>query len=181
MQDKNNKMSGADFITSLLLIALGAAVIRGASQMRVFRTLVVSPGLFPMILGGIFVVCGLVMLAISIKNGGIARARRILSLGYLRETARSPRFHRGCTVFLLILAYVALFGNSRLSALNFSFMVGDTIIPVNTSFIAITFGYLFATFSYLKAMPRPTSALVSIVASLAIFYAFNLGFGIPVP
>ena len=180
MQDKN-KMSGPDFLTAIVFILSGIAVCAAASQMRVFRTLLISPGLFPMILGGIFIACGLVMLGIAFRRGGLERAKTILSAPYLRQAAASPRFKRGGAVFLLILAYVALFGNDTLARLNFSFIVGNVIIPVNTSFILITFGYLFATFLYLKAMSARKAALVSGVTSLVIFYVFSKGFGIPIP
>ena len=180
MQGKH-KMAGPDFLAALAFIIFGIVIFTTASQMRVFRTLLVSPGLFPMILGGIFIACGLVMLGISFRHGGLDRARHILSAGYLHQAVVSPRFRRGGIVFLLILAYIALFGNNTLALLNFSFTVGNVIIPVNTSFILITFGYLFATFLYLKAMPVWVAAVVSIVTSLVVFYVFNKGFGIPIP
>jgi hypothetical protein len=180
MQGKHN-MAGPDFLMAIVFIIFGIAVCATASQMRVFRTLLVSPGLFPMILGAVFIVCGLVILRISFKNGGLGRAKDILSAAYLQQAVASPRFKRGGIVFLLILAYVVLFGNNTLAVLNFSFTVGDVIFPVNTSFILITFGYLFATFMYLKALSARNAALVSGIAALVIFYVFSKGFGIPIP
>ncbi len=183
-QDDNqtNRMAGADFLTSLVLIAFGICVFVMARQMKVFRTLIISPGLFPMILGGVFVFFGVVMCIMSLRRGGLARARRILSSEYLAAVQHSPRFRKGLVVLGLILAYVLLFGNESLAALNFHFTLGSgTIIPVNIGFLATTAGYLFLTFAYLKAM-RPFSALiVSIVAALVVFYIFNKGFGIPIP
>jgi hypothetical protein len=180
MADKQ-KMAGLDFLAALVFIIFGLAVCATASRMHVFRTILVSPGLFPMILGSIFIVCGLVMLVISSRHGGPGYARQLLSAATLRAGVGSPRFRRGGIVFLLILAYVVLFGNETLAALNFSVTVGDTIIPFNTGFILLTFGYLFVTFLYLKALPAGKAAAVSLIAAVAIFYAFSKGFGVPIP
>ncbi len=180
MNDKH-KMAGPDFLSAIVLILLGVAMYSAASNMRVFRTLIVSPGLFPMILGGVFVLCGLVMLGISLRHGGFGKGLRLLSPANLAEVSRSPRFRRGGTVFLLILAYVCLFGNSILELLNFHFTVQGAIIPVNTGFILLTFAFLFATFKYLKAMSGVAAFLLSLTVAVLVFYVFNKGFGIPVP
>lgn len=183
-QDDNqtNRMAGADFLTSLVLIAAGICVFTMSRQMKVFRTLTISPGLFPMILGGVFVFFGIVMCIMSLRRGGLARARRILSPEYLSVVWHSPRFLKGLVVLGLILAYVLLFGSETLAALNFHFTVGNgTIIPVNIGFLATTAGYLFLTFIYLKAMRPLPSLIVAVVAALIVFYIFNKGFGIPIP
>lgn len=181
MQEKN-KMAGADFLTSLVFIAVGALIFDMARDMKVFRKMIIiSPGLFPMILGGVFVFFGVVICILSLRRGGFAEARRVFSFRYFSDVWRSPRFRKGITVFLLILAYVLFFGNEYLARLNFHFNVGNDIIPVNVGFIITTAGYLFLTFGYLKAMRRTTSLVVSVVAALVIFYSFNKGFGIPIP
>lgn len=179
--NQNNKMAGADFLTSLVLIVMGCGVFVMARQMKVFRTLIISPGLFPMLLGGVFVFFGVVMLVMSLRRGGLERARRILSPEWFAAVWRSPRFRKGVAVLGLILAYILLFGNGTLAALNFHFTLGDEIIPVNTGFIATTAGYLFCTFAYLKAMRTGAALAVSLAAALTVFYVFNKGFGIPIP
>jgi hypothetical protein len=180
-QDNRNRMAGPDFLTSLVLIAGGIGVFVVSSRMRVFRTLIISPGLFPMILGGVFVFFGVVIGIIALRRGGFGQAGRILSAEWLAAVRHSPRFHKGMIVFALILAYVLLFGNGWLAALNFHFTIGDEIIPVNVGFFITTAGYLFLTFNYLKAMPPRTSLIVSAVSAMVLFYAFNKGFGIPIP
>ncbi len=179
--DGKHKMAGPDFLTAIVLVCFGAGVFFVSNRMQVFRMLIVSPGLFPMILGGVFALAGIVMLVISVKNGGIAHAKKIISAEYLGEVVRSPRTKRGGIIFLLILAYVILFGNEYLAKLTFPVNVGDSVVPVNIGFIAVTAGYLFFTFSYLKAMSRPAALVVSLVSAIAIYYAFNQGFGIPIP
>lgn len=176
-----NKMAGPDFLTSLVLIGFGAAVVVGAMRMKVFRTMVVSPGLFPMILGSIFILFGLIIFVMSLRRGGFAQSLKYFTVDYYRGVLQSPRFYRGGVIFLLILAYVLLFGNSYLAKLNFILTFGNTIVPVNTGFILVTAGYLFANFVYLKSMTKPMAALVSLVSAVLIFLAFSKGFGIPIP
>lgn len=177
----DKKMAGPDFITSIILILLGIGTMFLSSQMRVFRSLIISPGLFPFILGGIFVFFGVILMVIALHRGGFARARRIVSLTYLLEVWRSSRFRRGMVIFLLILGYVLLFGNNYLEKLNFTINAGNAILPVNPGFVGLTAGYLFLTFSYLGAMRSRTALIVAVIAPIVIFYTFNKGFGIPIP
>lgn len=179
--DGKNKMAGPDFLTSLVLIGFGVAVVVGAMRMKVFRTMVVSPGLFPMILGSIFIFFGLIILVMSLKRGGWQHARRIFTVEYLSGVLHSPRFHRGGIVFLFILAYVVLFGNSFLAQFNFPLTIGNMFIQVNVGFLLVTAGYLFVTFVYLKSMAMPSAVVVSLVSAALIYLAFNKGFGIPIP
>lgn len=177
----DKKMAGPDFLASIVLIGLGVATMVLSSQMRVFRSLIISPGLFPFILGGVFIFFGAVLMIIAVRRGGPGRARRLLAPAHLLEIWRSPRFRRGMIIFLLILGYVLLFGNRSLEELNFTIAAGAYIIPVNPGFMGLTACYLFLTFSYLKAMRWQTALIVSLIASAVIFYTFNKGFGIPIP
>lgn len=179
--EKDRKLAGADLLASLALIALGTWGIIVARGMKVFRTLIISPGLFPLIIGGVFVLCGLVLLIMAIKRGGITDLGRLFSAGNIAGIYRSPTFRRGLVILGLIVLYVALFGSKTIAKLNFILNLGDKILPVNTGFILITAGYLFATFSYLKAMRWTSALIVSVLAAVLIFLAFNQGFGIPIP
>ena len=179
--DQNNKLAGADFLTSLVLMAMGGGVFVLARQMRVIRNVSTSPGLFPMILGIVFMFFGVVMCVIALRRGGWAQAKQILSAEWLSGVWHSPRFRKGAIVFALIVVYVLLFGNEYLAMLNFNVAAAGEIIPVNIGFLVTTAGYLFCTFNYLKAMRPASSAIVSLLAALAVFYTFNKGFGIPIP
>lgn len=188
MQQDNNRMAGPDLITSVVLAVLGvvtmllsSGIIAEQFQRKAIRTVIVSAGLFPFILGAVFTLFGLIIFAIAARRGGFGQARRILSPGYFREVWHSPRFRRGMTVLLLILAYVLLFGNPHLAGLNFTIASDSGVTAVNVGFIGVTTCYLLATFLYLKAMRPPAAVIVSLAASVAVFYAFNKGFGIPIP
>ncbi|MCC8189131.1 MAG: tripartite tricarboxylate transporter TctB family protein [Planctomycetes bacterium] len=179
--EKKEKLAGMDLLSAVVLIALGIYICRASLAMRVYRTLIISPGLFPLILGGIFVVCGCVLSIMAWKRGGFRDVGRLISLRHITAILRSPNFKRGAVVFTLIILYVGLFGNSVLGRLNTFFNWGDKIIPINTSFMLLTTAYLSATFIYLKAMKWQNAVAVSLCAAVIVFYSFNQGFGIPFP
>ena len=181
MDRDNRRLAGADFISAGIFVATGVLTVVLSLRMRIFRTIIVSPGLFPVIIGGVFVVFGGVILFLAVRRGGVAEAGSILSAANFLATWRSPRFRRGMAIFLAILAYVLLFGHPWLARLNFAFVAGNTMIPVNVSFFLTSGGYLVFNFLYLKAMRPSMAIVVSILSSLAIFYAFSMGFGIPIP
>ncbi len=178
---KHQRLAGADLIASVLFMTLGGWVLYSANNMKVFRTLIISPGLFPMLLGGIFIFCGLVLFIMAVKRGGFADLGRIFSSERAGQIFGSPNFKRGLIILLSIFVYIALFGNPELARLNFIITAGGRFLPVNVGFIGLTAAYLFFTFIYLKAM-RPAYALtVALGAAIAVFFAFNQGFGIPIP
>ena len=180
--EKNGKLAGMDLLASIFFIALGAGTYLYSAKMKVYqKSLIISPGLFPMLLGGIFVLCGAVLMIMALKRGGIADCRRLFSGSHIGSILHNPTFWRGTIVFVLILLYVALFGNPYLAKLNFVYDTGIKIIPVNVGFLLVTAGYLFVTFVYLKAMKWYNALMVSLIAAVAIYYAFNQGFGIPIP
>ncbi|MCL2000710.1 MAG: tripartite tricarboxylate transporter TctB family protein [Planctomycetes bacterium] len=181
MQQDDQRLAGPDLITSVALMGLGTAIMIESARMRVFRTIIVSPGLFPFILGAVFVFFGVVIFFLAVRRGGLGQVRRILSIGYFREVWSSPRFRRGMIVFLLILAYVVLFGNPNLARLNFTIAAGSGVTAVNVGFIGVTACYLVATFLFLKAMRLPAALAASLFAATVIFFAFNKGFGVPIP
>ena len=182
MDQDQNRLAGPDFVTSLIFMAAGVIIAWASLRMPIFnRTIIVSPGLFPAIIGVVFVVFGGVIFWLALRRGGAGRALRMFSAETLAAVSRSPRFHRGMIVFAAILVYVLLFGNSWLARLNFGVDAGFTRIPVNVGFLVATGGYLLFNFIYLKAMSLPAAAALSLAAASIVFYVFNLGFGIPIP
>ncbi len=156
------KGSGADFISAVCFAIFGAAFCIAALRMRVFNnSLLVSPGLFPLILGAVFILLGLLLLRSAVKRGGWEQASHVLSGGNLHAFATSPRVHKAVVLLLIVVAYVAALG----------------YIP----FLWATAGYLLATFVYLKAMKLHWIVLVSFLAAYAITFAFRDLFRIPMP
>ena len=154
-------LSGADFITALVLVIFGAAFFIGARHMKTFRIFFSSPGFFPMILGIIFIFFGLTLLYTSYLRGGFEDARRIISGSNLKKSVTSPVFKKCSVIFLLILAYVILLGE--------------------IDFVYLSMGYLFLTFSFLKAAKWYWIALIAVVAPIVIEMVFVNFFRIPMP
>ncbi|MCL2011002.1 MAG: tripartite tricarboxylate transporter TctB family protein [Synergistaceae bacterium] len=154
-------MSGADFITAIVLIIFGTAFFKNARNMRTYRIFFSSPGFFPMILGIIFILFGLALLYISYRRGGWVDARRIIGADNLKRSVASPVFKKCVIIFLLILGYVALLGK--------------------ISFVYLSMGYLFLTFLFLKAAKWYWIALISVIAPIVIQMVFVNYFRIPMP
>ena len=162
MAHRAYKGSGADFISALCFMVFGAALAVAALKMRVFNnSLLVSPGLFPLILGGVFIVLGFFLLRSAAKRGGRGQASRILGTENLREFAASPRVHKGMTLLAFIVVYVMALGH----------------IP----FMWATAAYLIVTFTYLKAMKLHWNLLLAVASAWAISFAFSDLFRIPMP
>jgi len=154
-------LSGADFITSLVLVIFGAAMYFGALNMRKYAIFYSSPGFFPMILGIIFVFFGFSLLYTSYLRGGWADALRIITVSNLKKSVASPIFKKCSVIFLLICIYVALLGK--------------------IDFVYLSMGYLFLTFCFLKAAKWYWMILIAVVAPILIEMVFVNFFRIPMP
>ena len=162
MAHRATKGSGADFISALCFMIFGAALAVAALKMRVFNnSLLISPGLFPLILGGVFLVLGFFLLRSAAKRGGRTQASRILGTDNLRAFAASPKVHKGMTLLAFIVVYVMALGH----------------IP----FMWATAAYLIVTFTYLKAMKLHWNLLLAVASAWAISFAFSDLFRIPMP
>ncbi|GHS96852.1 hypothetical protein AGMMS50276_15920 [Synergistales bacterium] len=161
MPAKTQKLAGADFITAIILMALGAALSVDALRMRVYRTFLISPGFFPLILGALFIFFGLFLIYRSSRRGGYADAARILTPDNIKKSLVSPVFKKGFTVFLLILAYVALLGKIE--------------------FVYLSMGYLILTFLFLNAGKWYLVIPVAVIAPVLVQLAFVHLFKIPMP
>lgn len=156
------KGSGADFISALCFMVFGAALAIAALKMRVFNnSLLVSPGLFPLILGGVFVLLGFFLLRSAARRGGRDQASRILGMENLRAFVTAPKVHKGMTLLFFIVLYVLALGH----------------IP----FMWATMAYLIVTFTYLRAMKFQWNVALAIGAAWAISFAFSDLFRIPMP
>ena len=143
-------------------MTFGAAMAIAALKMRVFNdSLLISPGLFPLILGGVFVLLGFFLLRSAAKRGGRGQASRILGMENLRTFAASPKVHKGMTLLVFIVLYVMALGH----------------IP----FVWASMAYLFVTFTYLRAMNFQWNVALAIGAAWAISFAFSDLFRIPMP
>ncbi len=157
-----HKGSGADYISALILMIFGAAFAGAALRMRVFNnSFLVSPGLFPLILGGVFILLGFLLFRSAAQRGGREQALHVLGKENLRSFFQSPRVRKGTVLLLFILAYVLTLG----------------YLP----FLWATAAYLIVTFIYLKALKLHWTVLLAFAAAWAITFAFRDLFRIPMP
>lgn len=154
-------MAGADFITSIGFLILGTAIFITAWNMKVWRVYLSSPGIFPMIIGAIFILFGLFLLYRSYMRGGLIGARRIISFDSIVSGVTSPISKKLCIVFLLIFGYVALLGR----------------IP----FLYLSMGYILLTLWYLRAAKWYLMIIISVIFPIAINALFTNFFRIPMP
>ncbi len=140
----------------------GAALAIAALRMRVFNnSLLVSPGLFPLILGGVFLLLGFFLLRSAAKRGGRAQFARILGKENLHAFVASPKVRKGTTLLFFIVLYASALGH--------------------ISFMWATIAYLIVTFTYLRAMKLHWNVLLAVAAAWAISFAFSDLFRIPMP
>jgi len=103
-----------DFITSIILIAFGIFMILYTlteipmkdSWGGVMNVWFVSPGLFPVCIGGLLIIMGLVLCQRAIKDGG---AKKFLQDLFRREKGSSGKTLRFLGILLVIVAYVYLY------------------------------------------------------------------------
>lgn len=69
--------SGPDFVAGLLFAALGLAVAAGASRYRLGTMADLGPGYFPMLLGGVLALLGIVVILNSLRAADEGEAPRL--------------------------------------------------------------------------------------------------------
>jgi hypothetical protein len=110
----NVEMRKKDFITSLILIAFGIFMILYTiveipmkdSWGGVMNVWFVSPGLFPVWIGGLIIIMGIVLCQRAIKDGGAKKFFEDLSH---RKKDSSGKMLRFLGILLVIVAYVYLY------------------------------------------------------------------------
>lgn len=163
MEEKKNRNAAKDFFCGILLVLFGIYVIIDSLNMKVYNTFLDAPGFFPTIIGGVLVVLGAVLAFIGFKLGGAKELKEVLNAQFIKEFVASDS-----TVRVLILV---------------AFMVWYIwILLGRLHFIDATTIYLFVTFMYLKATKNwAVSLIIAVAVSVAVYYAFKLGFGITMP
>src|SRR5690554_4903377 len=132
-EEKNNSnIAGADFICAILLIILGIGSMITSVKMPIFKSFLDSPGFFSFILGGVFIVLGILLLRTAVKQDGYERVKELLSVKRLKQYMKSWVFMRVLILIALMMFYVFV-------------LIG------NMHFVLATIIYLIITLSYLKA------------------------------
>lgn len=152
-----------DLVASLALIALGGYVL--VSGYGIFRdageTFYVSPGFFPVLLGGVLILCSLLLLRSSLAEGGFAA--RAAELGaWWREKVRS----RAMATALAGMGIMFLYSFVLLS-----------ILPFWIASVLFLAGLMF----FLRSASLPKILILSAATVALIVLFFQVCFGIPLP
>lgn len=162
VQGKSKRIAAGDLVFSVILILLGIYVMYEAVNMRVYRTILDAPGLFPFVLGAILTILGVFLFLSTLKQGAREQLREIVNASYVKMLVRRFSFQR--VVVLTLLMAIYLF-----------FLIGTL------HFNIATFIYLVVTLVYLKATSLIRIALISAVVSVSVGYVFENFFRIPLP
>jgi len=152
-----------DFLASLALMLLGAYVsLEGFNIYRDAGELFyVSPGFFPIVLGIVLAFCSVLMLASSLKDGGLKKRLADIRLWW-KESVRAQATLVTLGGVLIMFVYTFLL-------LRF--------MP----FWLASFIFLVAIMLYLRSSKAVRILIISALTMGAIVVFFQVGFGIPLP
>jgi putative tricarboxylic transport membrane protein len=171
MKDAN--MPRADFITSMILIVVGAATVRNSLAMPRFEdqggTFLDSPGIVPAILGSLLVLLSLVVLLRAIVRKGYRLGINRASLGALLKDQTTVRM-------LVTIGFGVVYGLFLMRWLHF---IASTII--------FAFAFIVAFEWDLGKPPAAQwkvpvfAAVISVATTLAVYFAFTKLFLVNLP
>ena len=163
MDGQKKRNAAKDFVSGIALVLFGIYIIIESLNMKVYNTFIDAPGFFPLIIGIVITVLGAILTVIGYKTGGVAELKEVLTGKFLKAFAKDDSTIRVLILLAMMVVYMYI-------------LVG------RIHFILATSIYLTANFLYLKALKRWwVSIIVAVVASVVIYYAFQLGLGITMP
>lgn len=163
MDGQKKRNAAKDFASGIALVLFGIYIIIESLNMKVYNTFIDAPGFFPLIIGIVLTVLGAILTVIGYKTGGVAELKEVLNGKFLKAFAKDDTTIRVLILLAMMVVYMYI-------------LVG------RIHFILATTIYLTANFLYLKALKKWwVSIIVAVVASVVIYYAFQLGLGITMP
>ena len=163
MQEQKQRNAAKDLAAGVLLVIFGIYIICSALGMKVYNVFIDAPGFFPTIVGAVIALLGAVLAFIGFKLGGVSEIKEVLNGQFLANFFKSESTIRVLILVAMMVVYIyGLLGRMH--------------------FIIATSIYLIANFLYLKATKQWwMSIIIAVVTSVAVYYAFKLGFGILMP
>lgn len=161
--EEKKRSAAKDCVVGILLAVFGVYVVVESLGMKIYNSFIDAPGFFPLIIGVVLTMLGVILAVIGIKAGGGKELKEILNPQFLKGFIKND----GTIRVLILLGMMAIYVYVLLGR-----------IP----FVAATSIYLAANFFYLHACKHWWSAiLIAIVASFAVYFAFRYGFSIMLP
>lgn len=156
------KTGTSDLIMGVLLFVFGIYLIVESLGMKVFNTFLDAPGFFPLILGIIFCLFGIVMFNGALKGGSVEAAKKTFHKDSLKALILKPETKR--VVILSFFMVVYIYG-----------LIGRIHFTIATTL------YLLVTFWYLKSTNWLKNIIISVLSGVLISVIFQYVFKIPLP
>lgn len=155
----DSQMRKADFLSALVLIVFSLGAVAVALAMPQYKQgWYAAPGFPPLAFGSILGVMGLVLLIRTFIRGGWAFR---LSPDHWRRVRDSVAVRRVAVMCAFIFAFILLFAK----------------VP----FLILSAVFLFGTIWYFKGAKPWVNAIISIVATVLVWYIFSVVFMVPLP
>ncbi|HUX39764.1 MAG TPA: tripartite tricarboxylate transporter TctB family protein [Rectinemataceae bacterium] len=155
----DSQMRKADFLSAIVLMALGAVFVAVALGMPPYKQgWYAAPGFTPLVFGSILGFMGLILFARTLIKGGWAFR---LNADHWRRVRDSKAVRRVSVMCAFIFAFLFLFDK----------------VP----FLLLSSAFLFGTIWYFKGAKLWVNAVVSVVATTIVWYIFGVIFMIPLP
>jgi len=170
---KESNMPRADFITSMILIVVGAAVIWNSLEMPRYQdqggTFLDSPGIVPMLLGVLLVFLSIVVLIRAIIRKGYNLGWNKASLGAVLKDTRTVRM-------LVTIAFGLVYGLLLLRWLHF---IASTLVFVFVFIMVFEYDLKQPIAAQWKVSVFAT--VISVATTLAVYFAFTKLFLVNLP
>lgn len=167
--DKKKGLAAKDLAFSIVLIIFSIYIIVTSLGLKYFNTFIDGAGFFPLIIGCVMLVLGIVLLYVAVRCGGVKELKKSLSNESVTSFVKSDKTLRVIILIAMMVIYMYV-------------LVG------RIHFILATSIYIFANYLYLgacqkgKFLPAWLKAiLISVIASVATYYMMKLFLGITLP
>lgn len=161
-QIKEQKKAVGDFIVGLILLIGGIYVMVTSLNMKVFKNFTDAPGFFPLFLGGVLTLLGIILALQSYKKGALPIMKDIFSREGLKSFFKDDRTVR--TVILVVIMIIYIY-----------------ILIGRMHFAIATMLYLVSTMLFLRSTNWWKAIIISAISTLIICLVFQYGFRIPLP
>lgn len=169
LEQKDRNMAAKDVAFSIALIIFSIYIIVTSLGLKYNTSFIDGAGFFPLIVGCVLLLLGIVLLYVGIRCGGVKRLQEIMNGSSILAFIKSDETVRVVVLVVMMVIYMFI-------------LIGR--IP----FIAATAIYIFVNYLYLGAckkcwiIPGPVmAAIISVVAAVAIYYGMKIGLGITMP
>jgi hypothetical protein len=155
----DSQMRKADFLSAIVLIVLSAGAAAAALAMPQYKQgWYAAPGFPPLAFAVILGAMGLALLVRTLLRGGWTFR---LGPEHWRRVRDSPAVRRVVVMCAFIFAFILLFAK----------------VP----FLLLSTVFLFGTIWYFKGAKPLSNAVISITATVVVWYIFSVVFMVPLP